>query len=45
MTRDILIHEYFGVNVRRAWKMAKHDIFDLKQKLLKVKKDLETSSS
>ncbi len=43
--RDILIHEYFGVNVRRAWKMAKHDIFDLKQKLLKVKKDLETSSS
>jgi len=43
--RDILIHEYFGVNVRRAWKMAKHDIYDLKQKLLKVKKDLETLSS
>ena len=42
--RDILIHEYFGVNVRRAWKMVKHDIFDLKQKLLKVKKDIEASS-
>ena len=42
--RDILIHEYFGVNVRRAWKMVKHDIFDLEQKLLKVKKDLEASS-
>ena len=43
--RDVLIHEYFGVNVRRAWKMAKYDIFDLKQKLIKVKKDLETLSS
>jgi uncharacterized protein with HEPN domain len=43
--RDILIHEYFGVNMRRAWKVARHDIFDLKQKLLKVKKDMETLSS
>ena len=43
--RDVLIHEYFGVNVRRAWKMVNHDIFDLKQKLLKVEKDLQTSGS
>jgi len=43
--RDVLIHEYFGVNVHRAWKMAKHDIFDLKQKLLIVKKDLQKASS
>ena len=21
--RDVLIHEYFGVNLRRAWKLAK----------------------
>jgi uncharacterized protein with HEPN domain len=39
--RDVLIHEYFGVNVRRAWKVAKQDIFYLKSKLQKVKKDLE----
>jgi uncharacterized protein with HEPN domain len=40
--RDILIHEYFGVNLRRTWNMVKQDIFDLKQKLLKVKKDLNS---
>ena len=43
--RDVLIHEYFGVNVRRVWKMAMHDIFDLKQEILKVKKDLRDASS
>jgi len=40
--RDILIHEYFGVNARRAWKVAKEDIPDLKQQLLKVRKDLNS---
>ncbi len=38
--RDVLIHEYFGVNMRRAWKVAKQDIFELKQKLLQVQKDI-----
>lgn len=40
--RDILIHEYFGVNINRTWKVAKEDIFDLRDKILKVKKDLES---
>lgn len=40
--RDVLIHEYFGVNMRRAWKLAKQDIFVLSDKLQKVKKDLGT---
>jgi uncharacterized protein with HEPN domain len=40
--RDILIHEYFGVNLRRAWKLAKEDIHDLKNQLLKVGKDLNS---
>ena len=40
--RDILIHEYFGVNLRRAWKLAKEDIHDLKNQLLKVRKDLNS---
>ncbi|NQT03022.1 MAG: DUF86 domain-containing protein [Planctomycetes bacterium] len=40
--RDVLIHEYFGVNIHRAWKVAKQDIFILSDELRKVKKDLET---
>ena len=42
--RDILIHEYFGVNLERAWKVAKEDIFDLRNKILKVRKDLEKNN-
>lgn len=41
--RDILIHEYFGVNLERDWKVVKEDIFDLKDKMIKVKKELEES--
>ena len=39
--RDVLIHEYFGVNLRRAWKVVRESIFDLKDKMLSVRKDLE----
>jgi len=39
--RDILIHEYFGVDLELTWKVAKEDIYDLKKKMLKVKEDLE----
>lgn len=39
--RDILIHEYFGVDLELTWKVAKEDIPKLKGKILKVKKDLE----
>ena len=39
--RDILIHEYFGVNLERTWIVVKEDIFDLKNKILKVRKGLE----
>ena len=39
--RDILIHQYFPVNVDRVWKVAKQDIFDLRSKILKVSKDLQ----
>lgn len=43
--RDILIHEYFGVNLVRVWKIIEEDIFDLRNKLLKIRKDLERSNS
>lgn len=39
--RDILIHEYFGVDLELTWKVAKEEILELKRKILEVKKDLE----
>jgi uncharacterized protein with HEPN domain len=41
--RDVLIHEYFGVNMRRVWKVARQDINDIRQKLLQVQKDLNST--
>lgn len=38
--RDILIHEYFGVQLKRALKVVKVDMFGLKAKVLKIKQDL-----
>ena len=38
--RDILIHEYFGVNLERTLKVVEKDIFDLRLKILKVREDL-----
>jgi len=43
--RDILIHEYFGVNIDRAWKVVREDIIDLRKKILRVKKALEDESN
>ena len=40
--RDILIHEYSGVNLERTWKVAEEDAPDLKKKILKIKEDLST---
>ncbi|MBU1122517.1 MAG: DUF86 domain-containing protein [Candidatus Omnitrophica bacterium] len=39
--RDILTHEYFGVNLKRTLKVVKEDMVDLKVKVLNVKKDLK----
>jgi len=39
--RDILIHEYFGVNLERAWKVVREDMFELRSKVLKIREDLE----
>lgn len=38
--RDILIHEYFGVNLKRTWKVVREDLVDLKSKILEMRKDL-----
>lgn len=39
--RDILIHEYFGVKLKRALKAVREDMVNLKAKILKIKEDLE----
>jgi len=39
--RDILIHEYFGVDLELTWRVVKEDITDLKKRMLRVKEDLE----
>jgi len=38
--RDILIHEYFGVDLDLTWKVIKKDIADLKRQISKVKESL-----
>ena len=34
--RDILIHEYFGVDMSLVWKIANKDIPKLKRQILKL---------
>ncbi|MFQ6107213.1 MAG: DUF86 domain-containing protein [Thermoplasmata archaeon] len=39
--RDILIHGYFGVNLKRIWKVVKEDIPELRVRILEVKREIE----
>ena len=39
--RDILTHEYFGVDLNLTWKVAKKDLHQLKKDIMKIRKDLE----
>lgn len=39
--RDVLIHEYFGVNDERIWKTLKEDIPNLKTQIEQVLSSLE----
>jgi len=43
--RDILIHEYFGVDLGLTWKVATKDVRHLKNRILKMKKDLEQNKA
>ncbi|MFB3894712.1 MAG: DUF86 domain-containing protein [bacterium] len=38
--RDILIHEYSGVNIERTWKVVQEDIPDLEKKIQQVHNEL-----
>jgi uncharacterized protein with HEPN domain len=39
--RDVLIHEYFGVNLKRVWKVVKKDLPELKENISKILKNLK----
>jgi len=39
--RDVLIHEYFGVNLVRVWKVVTQDIVVLKVIIKRIKGELE----
>jgi len=39
--RDVVIHEYFGLDLNLIWEVVQRDLPDLKQKLLVVLKNFE----
>lgn len=39
--RDILIHDYFGIDLNLTWTVAKKEIRQLKKEALRIKRDLE----
>jgi len=41
-TRDKIIHHYFGVDLNIVWDIVKINIPDLKIKISKIKKDVES---
>lgn len=42
--RDILIHEYSGVNLKRVWKVIKDDLVNLKDNILEIKEELDSGN-
>jgi uncharacterized protein with HEPN domain len=38
--RDILIHEYFGIDLELTWEVVQNDIPYLKREIFKIKHDL-----
>ncbi|HDN84434.1 MAG TPA: DUF86 domain-containing protein [Candidatus Aerophobetes bacterium] len=39
--RDVVIHEYFGLDLNLIWEVVQRDLPDLKQELLVVLKKFE----
>lgn len=38
--RDVLIHDYFGINTKVVWKTAKEDLPELREKIKRLIKDV-----
>jgi uncharacterized protein with HEPN domain len=43
--RDVLIHDYFGVNAIRVWKVVKDDLKKIKPTLVNIRKNMEKCDS
>lgn len=39
--RDILIHEYFGIDLELTWEVVTKDIPDLRKKMLRIREELK----
>jgi len=39
--RDILIHEYFGIDLKLTWRVVKLRIPELKERILEIQEELE----
>ena len=42
--RDILIHEYFGVNFKRVWGVVEKDLPGLKDKISKIWREIDRNT-
>jgi len=42
--RNVLIHEYFGVNLKRVWRFIKIDLVELKPQVLRIWEELKSGS-
>lgn len=42
--RNILVHEYFGLNLHQVWMMAQKDIPELEKQIQRLRADLESDS-
>lgn len=43
--RDMLVHEYFGVDLALTWKVVKREIPELEKNILKIRTRLKKSSA
>jgi uncharacterized protein with HEPN domain len=39
--RDVLIHEYFGVSLKRVWRVIKIDLVDLKSNISRIWEEIK----
>jgi len=40
-TRDIIVHEYFGLDLNLVWRITNKDLPELKENILKILKEIE----
>ena len=43
--RNVLVHDYLGVNVARIWEIVERDLPDLKQQISTIQASLPPASS